>query len=337
MDRAPVQDIYTRAKARFVAFEREHGGWVRTKNVRMHYLQWKNPTGVPLIWVHGSFSSGVEIARFADSLIAAGYRPIAIDYYGHGRTPIPKHEVSTHHVADDIAALMDALHIETAVIGGWSRGGAIAASFYQSYPKRTRGLILADGGSFSFGKILESQTDQALEAGIAAAASGAETLARSWPTEREAFVEAIRAEPPPTADDPFFGFDALAQLSPGDDKRWVLSRGLYAWMIGDFPTFLTNNARRPSAHPLFQWSLVSLIPKVVFRNLDVPMLILDPVGPNDEFPATAQNRELQQMFPRLVTHRIYENTSHAVLWDRPDWFVRDATAFLKTVKRHKRS
>lgn len=40
----------------------------------------------------------------------------------------------------------------------------------------------------------------------------------------------------------------------------------------------------------------------------------------------------EEMSPGLVTHRIYEDTGHAALWQRPAWFVRDATAFLDNVK-----
>ncbi len=333
MDKEQAKPLYTAARARFLAFEREHGGWVRTKNVRMHYLQWKNPGGVPLIWAHGSFSSAYEIATFADKLVQAGYRPIAIDYYGHGRTPIPKHEVSIYHVADDIAALMDALDIETAVVGGWSRGGAVAASFYHSYPRRTRGLMLVDGGSFSFGKI--NDTTAAPEEKTKAEA-GTAIFTRSWPTEFDAFYELMSGDPALDATNPTYGFDTLGNLSQGDDKRWMICRGLFPWLIGDMPTFLTNNIHRPSLTPFFHWSMVAMIPKVIFRNLDVPMLIVDPVSPHDEYPATDQNRELLRMFPKLVTHQIYEDTSHAAPWERPTWFVRDATAFLEKIKRHRR-
>jgi len=58
----------------------------------------------------------------ADSLIKAGYFVIAIDYFGHGQTPVPTHQVSLHHVADDIVALMEQRKIEKVVVGGWSMG-----------------------------------------------------------------------------------------------------------------------------------------------------------------------------------------------------------------------
>ena len=118
MDKTKAQELFDQAKTNYEAYELEHGGWIQTKNVRMHYLQWKNPTGTPLVWANGTFSTAYEMAPVAEQLVKAGYRIIAIDYYGHGQTPIPKHDVSIYHVADDMAALLDSLGIDKAVIGG---------------------------------------------------------------------------------------------------------------------------------------------------------------------------------------------------------------------------
>jgi hypothetical protein len=118
MDKTKARELFDQAKTNYEAYELEHGGWIQTKNVRMHYLQWKNPTGTPLVWANGTFSTAYEMAPVAEQLVKAGYRIIAIDYYGHGQTPIPKHDVSIYHVADDMAALLDSLGIDKAVIGG---------------------------------------------------------------------------------------------------------------------------------------------------------------------------------------------------------------------------
>lgn len=46
--------------------------------------------------------------------------------------------------ADDVAALLDALDIDTAVVGGVSMGGQIAMEFHLRHPDRTRALVLSD-------------------------------------------------------------------------------------------------------------------------------------------------------------------------------------------------
>jgi len=72
---------------------------------------------------------------------------------------------------------------------------------------------------------------------------------------------------------------------------------------------------------------------VVFRNLRVPMMILDPQEENDELPVTDQNETLTTQHPTLIVHRIYAQTGHAVVRIRPDWFVRDATELLGLVQK----
>ena len=66
MDKAKAQGLFDQAKIRYEAYEHEHSGWIQTKNVKMHYLQWKNPTGTPLMWAIGTYSSAYEMAPFAE-------------------------------------------------------------------------------------------------------------------------------------------------------------------------------------------------------------------------------------------------------------------------------
>jgi pimeloyl-ACP methyl ester carboxylesterase len=47
-------------------------------------------------------------------------------------------------LADDVIALLDALQIEQAVIGGLSMGGYVAFNLFQRYRPRVRALLLAD-------------------------------------------------------------------------------------------------------------------------------------------------------------------------------------------------
>ncbi len=82
-DSAQAIEIFKEAKQKFTRFEKQHSGYIQTKNVRMHYLTWGEPTGLPLIWVHGTGQSSYELLPLADSLTLAGYFIIAIDYYGH--------------------------------------------------------------------------------------------------------------------------------------------------------------------------------------------------------------------------------------------------------------
>jgi hypothetical protein len=80
-----------------------------------------------------------------------------------------------------------------------------------------------------------------------------------------------------------------------------------------------------------------MIPRMMFRNLHIPMMILDPQSEHDAKPVTDQNLWLVEDHPKLVIHRIYPQTGHNVLNDRPNWFVRDAVALLDVVRKRRPS
>ncbi len=82
MDKAKAQELFDQAKTRYEAYEREHGGWIQTKNVRMHHLQWKNPTGTPLMWAIGTHSSAYEMAPFAERWLPDHLQLIIMDTAG---------------------------------------------------------------------------------------------------------------------------------------------------------------------------------------------------------------------------------------------------------------
>jgi len=74
-----------------------------------------------------------------------GVRLLAFDCRGHGQTqPLGDVEkISMAVFAEDLAALLDHLGIQRAVIGGISMGAAVAIRFVLGWPGRTLGLILS--------------------------------------------------------------------------------------------------------------------------------------------------------------------------------------------------
>ena len=139
-------------------YERSHGRFVTVTGIRMHYLEWGEQNGIPLVWAHGSASSAYEIRAVAPRLAQAGYRVLAVDYRGHGLTRVTDYDFGIHHIADDLIGLLDHLRIPAAVFGGASKGGFVAATVYDHYPNRVLGLLMADGGTWSNQWIFDRQT-----------------------------------------------------------------------------------------------------------------------------------------------------------------------------------
>ena len=93
--------LYNEFRVDFYKYEKQHGHYIQTNNVKMHYLEWGNPKNPTLIWIHGTYSNGYELYEIIDDLVKMNLHVIAIDYYGHGFTDIPKKDVSIYHVVDD--------------------------------------------------------------------------------------------------------------------------------------------------------------------------------------------------------------------------------------------
>lgn len=70
-------------------------------------------------------------------------RCIAPDLRGFGDSP-RSGPYSMDQYADDVVALLDALQIERAVVGGLSMGGYVALALWRRHRKRIRALVLAD-------------------------------------------------------------------------------------------------------------------------------------------------------------------------------------------------
>lgn len=68
-------------------------------------------------------------------------------YRGHGRTPAPRDpgRVAIADLADDLAAVLDELEIERAVLAGHSMGVQVALEAYRRHRSRVAGLVLACG------------------------------------------------------------------------------------------------------------------------------------------------------------------------------------------------
>jgi len=328
-DSARVRAVYDAVVALRAQYEKDHGRFATVNGIRMHYLEWGDPKGVPLVWAPGSASTGYELRLVAPRLAKAGYRVLAVDYRGHGQTRVTDYNFSIHHIADDLVALLDQLKIPKAVFGGASKGGFIAAAVYDHYPDRVSGLLMADGGTWSNQWVFDHYgTDEYFK--LVARNEGPPSIEGA--SEFEIFSMFAGRGIPPTGDVPPESLiEMLVRIGPTGNGKWTFLPG-FDRMMGSIQSYI-GGATKPSTMPLLQWSQHAMIPTVVFRNLNVPMVILDPQEPNDELPVTDQNETLTKQHPNLIVHRVYAQSKHAVVRDKPDWFVRDATELLARVQK----
>ncbi len=328
-----IQDslFFIKTKGEFLKFEQAHGHYIQTNNVKMHYLTWGKPTGTPIVWAHGTGSDAYELLGFADSLVKQGYFVISIDYYGHGFTPIPDKDVSLYHVADDIKFLLDDLKIKKAVIGGWSRGGSVATAFYDSYPDRVLGIILEDGGSVAWASNDHKESMDSFTVKMTNMFTEYEAFQKlTFESEFKASKQWVEGD----AYNQKHIFQILASVKKNAAGKWVFNPGLMELCgVNSVEELLTLTYRPFASDKLFGASSSLLFPKVIYRNLDVPLLILDPVSDKDQFVFEEENAKLQKAHPDLITHKVYKETSHALKYERSDEFLKDVISFLAMVKK----
>ncbi|MFJ6571921.1 alpha/beta fold hydrolase [Streptomyces sp. NPDC091292] len=107
--------------------------------------------GVPLVLVHGGESDRTQFATLRGPL-GEKIRLISYDQRDSGITINPPTPYTLRDLADDLAALLDALGLERAHLLGTSFGGALAQHVALLHPERVSSLILiATTPSFAMG------------------------------------------------------------------------------------------------------------------------------------------------------------------------------------------
>ena len=97
--------------------------------------------GEPLVLIPG-FGTGAWIWYRQTPVLAREFRVVTFDPRGVARTEAPEGGFTMRQLADDVAALLEALGFPSAHILGASFGGFVAQEFAVRYPARTRSLIL---------------------------------------------------------------------------------------------------------------------------------------------------------------------------------------------------
>jgi pimeloyl-ACP methyl ester carboxylesterase len=98
--------------------------------------------GPPVVLLHGLSATRRYVVMGSRLLERSGYRTIAYDARGHGRsTPAPNPGAYGYeHLAEDLTAVLDALEAPRALVAGASMGALTALRFALSHPERVAAL-----------------------------------------------------------------------------------------------------------------------------------------------------------------------------------------------------
>ncbi len=117
--------------------------WLST-DARLHYVDEGSREGEPVVMLHGNPTWGYLYRNFIGTLVEAGYRAVAHDELGFGRSDKPE-RVAEYSLARHVAhfgALMDELELDgiTLVVQDW--GGPIGLAWAVEHPDRVKRLVL---------------------------------------------------------------------------------------------------------------------------------------------------------------------------------------------------
>jgi pimeloyl-ACP methyl ester carboxylesterase len=100
--------------------------------------------GDPLFVLPGAYMAIPDMGEIIP-LLAKTHKVIAMEFQGHGRTEDIDRPITYENLADDVAGVMDALHIEKADVFGYSMGAGAAIQLAIRHPEKVDQLISASG------------------------------------------------------------------------------------------------------------------------------------------------------------------------------------------------
>jgi pimeloyl-ACP methyl ester carboxylesterase len=141
---------------------------VRSSNETIELAYRDKGAGEPVIFLH-AFPLNQRMWDEQVAALSQIRRVITFDWRGFGKSEHRGDKFLMETFADDLAALMNELKIDRAVLCGLSMGGYAAFAFYRKYADRVAALILADtraGADNEEGKRARSEmAELALQAG----------------------------------------------------------------------------------------------------------------------------------------------------------------------------
>lgn len=179
------------------------GQFADVGGLRTHYLDHLGGEP-PLVLLHGLSANAHEFGGLIAAGLSPAFRVVAPDLRGRGQSDKPATGYSMADHARDVLALMDALGLERAVLGGHSFGAYLAVYIAANHPERVTKLIVIDAAltvNPRVGEMLKPSLDRLTRVLPSAAAYLAEVRAAPymdgmWDAAIEGYFRAEMLENP---------------------------------------------------------------------------------------------------------------------------------------------
>jgi pimeloyl-ACP methyl ester carboxylesterase len=116
---------------------------IKTNGIDMAVYEAGPKDGLPVVLCHGFPELAYSWRHQIPALAAAGFRAIAPDQRGYGRTSRPENvrDYDMAHLTGDLAGMLDALGLKKAIFCGHDWGGLVVWQMPLFHPDRVAGVI----------------------------------------------------------------------------------------------------------------------------------------------------------------------------------------------------
>ena len=283
------------------------------QELKMAYMdiQPKNSNGEVIVLMHGKNFNGAYWETTVDALTNEGYRVIAPDQVGFGKSSKPKsYQFSFQQLALNTKELLNHLSIDKVSVIGHSMGGMLATRFTLMYPEVVDKMVLENPIGLEDWKLVAPYT----------------SIDQHYENELQASYESTREY----------------QLTFYYDNNWKPEYDEWVYLLTgwvehpDYPTVAWNNAQ--TADMIFTQPVL-----YEFQNIEVPTLLI--IGTRDRTAIGKNNVEnesirdkmgLYQYLGKETQNRIpgsklveIDNIGHLPHIESFDLFINPLKEFLK--------
>jgi non-heme chloroperoxidase len=120
--------------------------------IELHLVETGNPTGRPILFIHGVSQCWLTWSRQMNSELAEDLRLVAMDMRGHGFSDKPREGYTDSKLwADDVNAAIQALSLDHPILCGWSYGPLVILDYLRHYGEDGIGGVNFIGGVTKLG------------------------------------------------------------------------------------------------------------------------------------------------------------------------------------------